>query len=148
MYLNDMNQKRDFFDKTKPFYDEKMKTWSENKEKALSPVYTVFIKDRQCPLLMVNAYDDDLFGKDADVQKWLKDALGLPDGRVLQPTWICVKATSLPAEKEGMHRWLKEVLRPQLMAAGCSVIRWNWHPEYIPRDKKPRSPRPCLKTKK
>ena len=35
MYLNDMNSKRDFFDKTKPFYDEKMKTWSENKQKAL-----------------------------------------------------------------------------------------------------------------
>ena len=35
MYLNDMNSKRDFFDKTKQFYDEKMKTWSENKEKAL-----------------------------------------------------------------------------------------------------------------
>lgn len=35
MYLNDMNSKRDFFDKTKPFYQEKMKTWSENKEKAL-----------------------------------------------------------------------------------------------------------------
>ena len=35
MYLNDMNSKRDFFDKTKPFYDEKMKTWNENKEKAL-----------------------------------------------------------------------------------------------------------------
>lgn len=105
----------------------------------------MFLKNKQYPLLMVNAYDDEPFD---DVQKWLKDALGLPDGRVLQPSFICVKATSLPAEKEGMHRWLKEVLRPQLMAAGCSVIRWNWHPEYIPRDKKPRSPRACLKTKK
>lgn len=147
MYLNDMNSKRDFFDKTKPFYDEKMKTWSMNKEKALQPVYTVFLKDRQYPLIMINAYDDLLFGKEPDVQKFLKDALGLPDGRVLQPTWICVKATSLPAEKAGMQKWLKEVLRPQLMAAGCSVIRWNWHPEYVPPDKKPRSPRACLKTK-
>ena len=147
MYLNDMNQKRDFFDKTKPFYDERMKSYQENKEKALSPVYTMFLKDRQYPLLMVNAYDDDLFGKDADVQKWLKDALGLPDGRVLQPSFVCIKATSLPAEKAGIQKWIKEVLRPQLMAAGCSVIRWNWHPEYIPRDKKPRSPRACLKTK-
>lgn len=147
MYLNDMNSKRDFFDKSKPFYDERMKTWSENKEKALSPVYTVFLKDRQYPLLMINAYDDLLFGKEPDVQKFLKSALGLPDGRMLQPSWVCVKATSLPSEKEGMKKWLKEVLRPQLMAAGCSVIRWNWHPEYVPRDKKPRSPRACLKIK-
>ena len=113
MYLNDMNSKRDFFDKTNKFYDERMKSYQENKEKALSPVYTVFLKDRQYPLLMVNAYDDDLFGKDADVQKWLKDALGLPDGRVLQPSFVCIKATSLPAEKAGIQKWIKEVLRPQ-----------------------------------
>ena len=35
MYLNDMNSKRDFFDKTSKFYDERMKSYQENKEKAL-----------------------------------------------------------------------------------------------------------------
>ena len=35
MYLNDMNSKRDFFDKTNKFYDERMKCYQENKEKAL-----------------------------------------------------------------------------------------------------------------
>ena len=35
MYLNDMNSKRDFFDKTNKFYDERMNSYQENKEKAL-----------------------------------------------------------------------------------------------------------------
>ena len=35
MYLNDMNSKRDFFHKTNKFYDERMKSYQENKEKAL-----------------------------------------------------------------------------------------------------------------
>lgn len=147
MYLNDMNSKREFFNDKKPFHAEKMKTYAENKEKSLQPVYTVFLKDRQYPLLMINAYDDDLFGKNADVQVWLKNALGLPDGRMLKPSFVCVKATQLPVEKAGMQKWLKEVLRPQLMAAGCQVIRWNWHPEYIPDPKKARKARACLKTK-
>ena len=107
MFLNDMNSKREFFDDKKPFHAEKMETYKNNKEKALSPEYTVFLRDREYPLLMVNAYDDELFGKDADVQAWLKNALGLPDGRVLKPSFVCIYATSLPSEKAGMQRWIR-----------------------------------------